>query len=148
MPTNLTDADLAAIEARLHAAQGSLKAFGPNAVDVWTQIDDLAALFAALRTAWAERDEARSQSERAHSRAENAIAARRVTLAQRDEARALVKRLAVDDPVYYAGRDADEPRCYWCDNELNIHREEQHAPNCAWQTAREAVEAWKGSRDE
>lgn len=55
---NLTDADLAAIEARLAGWQDGLKMWGYEAVDVWTAVADLADLLAAVREARAERDAA------------------------------------------------------------------------------------------
>lgn len=133
MPTNLTDADLAAIEARHTTTLDN----GERVID-----EDTAHLLAAVREARTERDEARCHAERADSRAENAIAARRVTLAQRDEARALVEALLDAGDWYHGHGDHLEGYidvCYPCGVV------DGHDPVCPVGRAEDAIARWKGA---
>jgi hypothetical protein len=66
------------------------------------------------------------------------LTALREARAERDEARALVEALVEYEPATWGGVDGDN--CYWCDRLIR-----QHAPDCAWDAARKARDAWKGN---
>jgi hypothetical protein len=128
MPANLTAADLDAIEARLaviDAAYADAKRVDTKTawhiyIDALSEFrDDFdgieTALLSALRAAWAERDEARG----------------------------LVEALVAVEPVCYRPYP-DGWECLACNVTVAKRRNLQHAPDCAWDAARKAREAWGG----
>jgi len=73
------------------------------------------------------------------------LSALRAATKERDEARALVEALAVDDPGYIDGEDPDDGLiCYWCGAWLS--EEHIHEADCAWQTAHDKLAAWRGDK--
>jgi hypothetical protein len=116
MPANLTAADLDAIEARW-ASVGRRVPGGPDRAyeAIPDPRPDIARLLSALRDAWDERD----------------------------EARALVETLVVVEPVCYRPYP-DGWECLACNVTVAKRRNLQHAPDCAWDAARKAREAWGG----
>jgi chromosome segregation ATPase len=136
---NLTAADLAELETRMAALERSILdapgAAETPTVDAWQAVATTTALLTALREARAERDKALQQCMEANA---HLWQEKRKAENERDEARALVEALVEYEPATWGGVDGDN--CYWCDRLIR-----QHAPDCAWDAARKARDAWKGN---
>lgn len=71
------------------------------------------------------------------------LSALRTVTAERDEARALVDGLADVEPVcYHSFPDVWE--CLACKATAEKRGKLTHAPDCAWQAARDALARWRG----